>query len=99
VRVLGLCGFSGSAGWFGNVPSSSPYMTSKVTLGKRSITAGTTRPPIPLAVSATTCSGRIEPTSLDHTTWYANALNVLRAAVEPGRGDGAGPFPDSTSNA
>jgi hypothetical protein len=55
VELVG--GLIGSAGWLGKVPSSSPYMTSSSTWGRRSKTLGTTRPPIPLAVSATTRSG------------------------------------------
>ena len=55
-RSRWLAGWIGSAGWFGNVPSSSPYMTSR-SKGSRSNTLGTMRPPMPLAVSATTFSG------------------------------------------
>ena len=53
-------------------------MTSSAICGRRSNTAGTTRPPIPLAVSATTRNGCIAPTSMNDTTWSANALSRLR---------------------
>ncbi len=59
-RSRWFAGCSGSAGWFGNVPSSSANITSSSTPARRSNTAGTTRPPMPLAVSATTF---IEPIS------------------------------------
>jgi len=64
-------------------------MTSSVICGSRSKTAGTTRPPIPLAVSATTFSGRRAFASTNPTTWSANASSTLRcdsvprAGVEP----------------
>ena len=56
LRSRWFSGWIGSAGWFGNVPSSSGYMIS-MSNGRPSKTSGTTRPPIPLAMSATTFSG------------------------------------------
>ena len=47
----------GSAGWFGKLPSSSGNRIS-TSNGSPSKTLGTTSPPMPLAVSATTFSGR-----------------------------------------
>ena len=50
-------GWIGSAGWFGKVPSSSGYRIS-TSKGRPSKTLGTTKPPMPLAVSATILRGR-----------------------------------------
>ena len=76
-RSRWLAGCSGSAGWFGNVPSSSAYMTSSSTRGSRSNTAGTTRPPMPLAVSATTLMVPMSAGSMKLTTWSANAVEEI----------------------
>ena len=56
MRSCRFSGSMGSAGWLGNVPSSSGYSITSFT-GSRSNTAGTTRPPMPFAVSVTTESG------------------------------------------
>ena len=71
-RSRWFSGWIGSAGWLGNVPSSSPYMISRSN-GSPSNTAGTTSPPMPLAVSATTLSGRSADTSTNERTWSAKA--------------------------
>jgi hypothetical protein len=81
------------------VPSSSPYITSRVICGRRSNTAGTTRPPMPLAVSATTFSGRSAVGSMNDTTWSAKADSRFLLLAEPARAAWAGPRPESTSAA
>ena len=96
-RSRWFAGCSGSAGWFGNVPSSSPYITSSSISGRRSNTAGTTRPPMPLAVSATTRSGRTPSGSTNDTTWSANARSRLRSLRVAGRGGGRRAVPSSTA--
>ena len=88
-----LAGCSGSAGWLGNVPSSSPYMTSSSTIGKRSNTAGTTSPPIPLAVSATTRVGRSCWGSMKERTWSTKRSSRSCVDRRPRLGAGAGPVP------
>ena len=84
-RSRWLAGCSGSAGWLGNVPSSSPYITSSSIIGSRSNTAGTTRPPIPLAVSATTRSGRSADGSMNDRTWSTNSGSRSASRRRPGR--------------
>ena len=87
-------GWIGSAGWFGNVPSSSPKRTVSSN-GRPSKTLGTTRPPMPLAVSATTLSGRSASTSTNERTWAAKSssrsrsidLAALLGPLEQARGD------------
>ena len=96
-RSRWLAGCSGSAGWFGNVPSSSPYITSSSIGGRRSNTAGTTRPPIPLAVSATTRSGR----SVADVDERQHVVDELGQQVAPRRRARPrrrrrGPWPSST---
>ena len=91
-RSRWLAGCSGSAGWFGNVPSSSPYMTSSSTAGRRSKTAGTTRPPMPLAVSATTRIGadRVDVDERQHVVDERRAAGRASRRVPARGGVGAG---------
>ena len=83
-RSRRFSGWIGSAGWLGKVPSSSPYSTSR-SIGRPSNTAGTTRPPMPLAVSATTFSGRSAPTSTNDRTCSAKARRRSRRLEPSGR--------------
>ena len=71
-RSVWFAGWIGSAGWFGNVPSSSGKSTSS-SIGSLSNTRGTIRPPIPFAVSATTFIGRSALTSMNECTWATNS--------------------------
>ncbi len=82
-RSAWFSGWIGSAGWLGKVPSSSAYITSRSN-GSPSNTAGTTNPPMPLAVSATTLSGCRAETSTKERTWSANSLSRFRCEREPG---------------
>ena len=79
MRSRWFSGSIGSAGWFGNVPSSSGYRCTRV-IGRRSNTGGTTSPPMPFAVSATTVSGRIADTSTNESTCstYASSISSRR---------------------
>ena len=87
-----LDGWIGSAGWFGNVPSSSPKSMVSSN-GRPENTAGTMRPPTPLAVSATTRSGaqRVEVDERAHVRderrQQVAALDAARvlAALEQAR--------------
>ena len=92
-RSRWLAGCSGSAGWFGNVPSSSPYMTSSSICGRRSKTAGTTSPPMPLAVSATIRSGRSAAMSTNDSTWSTNSGSRSASRSDPARGGVGGAVP------
>ena len=60
----------GSAGWFGKLPSSSGKRISTLN-GRPSNTLGATSPPMPLAVSAITVSGRNTDVSTNDRTWSA----------------------------
>src|SRR3984957_7904806 len=84
-RSTRFSGWIGSAGWFGKFPSSSGKRISTVK-GSRSNTMGTTSPPMPLAVSATTLSGRSEPTSTKDTTWSAHSSRRFCSLHLPVRG-------------
>ena len=90
-RSTRFSGWIGSAGWLGKVPSSSPYRISS-SKGRPANTAGTTRPPMPLAVSATTFSGASRSRSTKVRTWAANsASSVLLGDACPW--SAAGPTP------
>ena len=81
-RSLRFSTWIGSAGWFGNVPSSSPNSTSGRTAGLRT-PSGTTRPPMPFAVSATTLSGRSTPRSTNERTCSPNSSSMSRCSTLP----------------
>ena len=86
----------GSAGWFGKVPSSSGKRIS-TEKGRRAKTIGTTSPPMPLAVSATTLSGRSDATSTNDTTWSAQACSRSSSRHEPASGGVGSPSSFSAS--
>ena len=82
-RSTWFSGLIGSAGWLGNVPSRSWYSATSFT-GSRSITAGTTSPPIPFAVSVATVRGTIESASTKVMTCSTNRSSMSRSATRPG---------------
>ena len=92
LRSRWFSGSIGSAGWFGNVPSSSMYRGTSVT-GRRSNTGGTTRPPMPFAVSAATVSGRIAETSTNDSTCSTYASSSSSPSHGPRGRPGDEPVP------
>ena len=97
-------GWMGSAGWLGKVPSSSAKRISS-SKGRPSKTLGTTRPPMPLAVSATTlqpAQGRGVDERADVVGVLVEQLALLVAAgLRPGVGarGAAPPRPSSRISA
>ena len=71
-------------------------MISYSTPSIRSSTAGTTRPPIPFAVSATTRIGPMLSTSTNVSTCSTNSSSIERSERVPRSLTASGPFPSST---
>ncbi|CAB4836651.1 unannotated protein [freshwater metagenome] len=83
MRARWFSGWIGSAGWFGNEPSSSGNRIS-ISNGSAANTSGTTSPPMPFAVSATIFNGRRFDWSMNERTCVAKSASRSSEEIDPG---------------